>query len=328
MLLILYLYRKTITMGNIPNFKSLPQLLKFFEKEETCIKYYEQLRWGGKPICPHCKSEKPYVTNRGYKCSNKECLKKFTVKIGTIFENSKIPFTTWFPALYLCAGHKKGISSVQLSIDLNITQKTAWFMLQRIREMLKNQAIGSFSGNTPVEVDETFVGGKEENRHTKKKQSKTNLDLANDGTVYNKKKVVIGIIERGGKIVLKSIPNTKSETMMPIIFEYVPAGSHVMTDEHSSYSHLKQVYTHDTVTHSARIYVDGNKHTNSIENFFSILKRGLMGVYHSVSDKHLERYLNEFATRFNARHTSPFENFNVYLTKSEGGLLYKNLIAD
>ncbi len=310
------------------NFKSLPQLLDFFKKEETCIKYYEKMRWNGNPICPHCHSEKPYVTNRGYKCSNSACYKKFSVKVGTIFENSKIPFRIWFAAIYLCTSHKKGISSVQLSIDLNVTQKTAWFILHRVREMLKNNAPEMLDENKTVEVDETYVGGLEANRHTKKRQSDTNPDLAKDGTKYNYKKVVVGIIERGGKVVLKFVPNAKMESLVPFIEKYVAKGAKVMTDEHVSYSNLKNSYNHNTVNHSSRLYVTGEAHTNTIENFWSVLKRGLYGIYHQVSNKHLERYLNEFAARFNNRHTSPYQNFDLYLSQSEGGLLYKNLISD
>lgn len=122
------------------NFKSLPQLLDHFREEKTCVEYYANLRWGGNPVCPHCDSENPYNTTRGYKCSNNECYKKFTVETGTIFENSKIPFRIWFASIWLATSHKKGISSVQLALDLGLTQKTAWFVLHRIREMLKDKA--------------------------------------------------------------------------------------------------------------------------------------------------------------------------------------------
>ena len=310
------------------NFKSLPQLLDYFKKEEVCIKYYEKLRWNGNPICPHCGSEKPYVTTRGYKCSNNECYKKFTVKVGTIFENSKIPFRIWFAAIYLCTSHKKGISSVQLGIDLNISQKTSWFVLHRIREMLKKSAPQMLGDNgSIVESDATHLGGKEKNRHTKKRRSDDNLDLANDGTKYNKKKVVIGIIERNGKVILKHSSGETAENMVPFVQNIVKDGTKVFTDQHTGYSDLGKIYTHETVNHSLRVYVQGEVHTNTIENFWSVLKRGLYGVYHQVSDKHLEAYLNEFASRFNARHTSPYINFETFLKQSEGGLLYKNLIA-
>lgn len=310
------------------NFTTLPQLLDYFKKEETCIKYYEKLRWNGNPVCPHCGTEKPYVTTRGYKCSNSECYKKFTVKIGTIFENSKIPFRIWFAAIYLCTSSKKGISSVQLAEQLGITQKTAWFVLHRVREMLKNQAPHMVGGNgNMVEADETYIGGKEKNRHEKKRRNAENPDLANDGTPYNKKKVVIGLVERGGKVVLKHVPNAKEENMVPFIKKHLPEGSTIFTDEHTSYSGLGRIYTHDTVNHSVKLYVNGNVHTNTIENFWSVLKRGINGIYHQVSEKHLERYLNEFASRYNSREIGSAERFEQFLKDAEGGLLYKNLIA-
>lgn len=309
-------------------FKSLIQLLDYFKDEKTGIKYYENIRWSGNPICPHCGADKPYVTNRGYKCSDSACYKKFTVKVGTIFENSKIPFRVWFAAIYLAGSHKKGISSVQLATDLGITQKTAWFVLHRVREMLKAQAPAMLGGpESVVEIDEAHVGGREVNRHTKKKQSDENPELANDGTPYNKKKIVVGIIERSGKVVLKYIPNATTDNIMPFIHQYVPEGATIYTDEATVYHGLKKVYDHDTVNHSMRIYVTGDVHTNTIENFWSNLKRGVYGIYHQMSDKHFERYLNEFAARFNARTTDPYQRIEDFLSKSEGGLLYKNLTA-
>lgn len=312
------------------NFKSLPALLDHFKKEETCIEYYEQLRWNGKPACPFCNTDKkPYKTTRGYKCSNNECYKKFTVKVGTIFENSKIPFRIWFAAIYICTSHKKGISSHQLRKDLGITQKTAWFILHRIREMLKNQAPTMLGGgNAMVEADETYVGGKEINRHYPKKRSDTNLDLCNDGTPFKDKKVVIGIIERDGKVVLKHISNATKKNMVGFIEKHVPTGSRIITDESQVYKNLNKQYSHDKVNHSLKVYVSGDCHTNTIENFWSVLKRGLYGIYHNVSDKHFERYLNEFAARFNSRKVGEDVRFENFLANSKGSLLYKNLIAN
>ncbi len=301
------------------NFKSVIQLLDYFKEEKTCIEYYEKLRWNGKPVCPHCGAESPYKTNRGYKCSSKECHKKFTVKVGTIFENSKIPFRVWFAAIYLATTSKKGISSVQLSTQLDITQKTAWFVLHRVREMLKVSAPEMLGGM--VEADETYIGGKEGNKHYSKR-------LLPDGTLKpENKKIVLGLIERNGKVILKYIPRATASNMVPYIEKHVTLGSTVYTDEAGAYNSLGSKYTHGTVTHSVRIYVDGNIHTNTIENFWSVLKRGLYGIYHSVSEKHLERYLHEFSSRFNERHAGSEEKFNKFLTQSEKRLTYQKLIS-
>jgi transposase-like protein len=301
-------------------FKSIIQLLDYFKDEATCIEYYEKLRWNGKPVCPHCGIDKtPYRTNRGYKCSDKDCGKKFTVKVGTIFENSKIPFRVWFGAIYLATAHKKGISSLQLGRDLNITQKTAWFVLHRVREMLKQNAPTMIGGNgTMVEADETYIGGKEKNKHASKRRKEGEPD---------KKRMVVGIIERDGRVVLKYIPSATEDNMVPFINQHVPAGSRIFTDEFRSYNKLGSNFVHETVNHTLKIYVAGDVHTNTIENFWSVLKRGLYGIYHSVSEKHLDRYLNEFSSRFNERKISDQARFEKFLADSNKRLKYKNLIA-
>ena len=309
------------------NFKSLPQLLDYFKEESTCIEYYEQIRWNGNPTCPHCGSERVYTTTRGYKCANNECYKKFTVKVGTIFHGSKISLRIWFAAIYLATTHKKGISSVQLALDLGITQKTAWFVLHRIREMLKDKAPQMLGENNMVEVDEAYIGGNNKNRHYNKKRSKKDNGLTNEGKPYQPKKMVIGLIERKGKVVLKHVPSADLNNVGGLIRKHVPKGSTIYSDEAPVYNHLKRFYTHDNVKHSLNIYVEGGVHTNTIENFWSVLKRGLYGVYHQVSDKHLERYLDEFAARFNTRDLTGQERFDKFLVDSESVLSYKVLTA-
>ncbi|WP_111682482.1 IS1595 family transposase [Winogradskyella tangerina] len=309
------------------NFKSLPQLLDYFKDENTCIEYYEQIRWNGTPVCPHCGSERTYKTNRGHKCANSECYKKFTVKVGTIFHGSKISLRIWFAAIFLATTHKKGISSVQLALDLGITQKTAWFVLHRIREMLKDKAPQVLGKDKMVEVDEAYIGGREKNKHINKRRSLEDKNFTNEGKPYTPKKTVVGIIERNGNVVLKHVPNSELRNMGAFIARHVPQGSTIYSDEAPVYNHLKKYYTHESVKHALNIYVDGQVHTNTIENFWSVLKRGLYGIYHQVSEKHLERYLDEFAARFNTRSLSSQERFEKFLVDSESTLSYKKLIS-
>lgn len=309
------------------NFKSLPQLLDYFKEESTCIEYYENIRWSGSPVCPHCGAEHPYKTNRGYKCSNSDCHKKFTVKVGTIFENSKIPFRIWFAAIYLATTSKKGISSVQLGEQLGITQKTAWFVLHRIREMLKDKAPRMLGENKMVEVDEAYVGQRESNKHLRKRRSLEDKNITNEGKPFKDKKVIVGLIERNGNVVLKHVPKADANNMVGFIKKHVPKNSTVYTDDASVYRKLHKTYTHKSVKHALNIYVDGNVHTNTIENFWSVLKRGLYGIYHQVSDKHVSRYLDEFAARFNSRNVTSQERLETFLAQSESVLTYECLTA-
>ncbi|KAA3623770.1 MAG: IS1595 family transposase [Flavobacterium sp.] len=309
------------------NFKSLPQLLDYFREESTCIEYYEQIRWNGNVVCPHCNSENPYKTKRGHRCSNKDCKKDFTVKVGTIFENSKIPLRTWFAAIFLATNHKKGISSVQLASDLGITQKTAWFVLHRIREMLKDKAPKMIGTTNMVEIDEAYLGGREKNKHFGKQRSNENPDLRNDGTPYQPKKMVVGFVERGGDIIVKHVARATKEEILPLLGKHVAKGSEVHTDESIIYNKVGRTFTHKTVVHSASQYVVGNCHTNTIENFWSQLKRGINGIYHHVSEKHLERYLDEYANRYNTRKLSSQERFELFLEQSESRLTYNDLVC-
>ncbi|MGY4537019.1 transposase-like protein [Mucilaginibacter sp. UYNi724] len=303
------------------NFKSLLQVLDFFKEETTCISYLAQSRWGDTPSCPHCGNVGAYVTNRGYKCKAKECHKKFSVTTGTIFENTKISLRTWFAAMYLCTAHKKGISSLQLSRDLNITQKTAWFLLHRIREMLNNNEVEQLDG--VVEIDETYVGGKFKNKHVSKRPANS------QGRSGNGKTAVVGLLQRNGSVKTFVIKNTEAGTLQPIMLAHVSPNATVVTDAYSSYNGLSRTYNHIKVKHIENNYITiGDDHTNSIEGFWSLLKRGIVGIYHYVSPKHLHRYCNEFGYRYNTRHNRDTTRFeDVFNNCNNVRLTYKVLIS-
>lgn len=302
------------------NFKSLPKLLEYFKDEETCRKYFENIRWKSGPVtCIHCGHDKVYRTNRGYKCA--KCLKKFSVTVGTIFENTKIPLRTWFAAIWLCTAHKKGVSSLQLGRDLAIPQKTAWFLAHRIREMLKDKNPSLLRNH--VQVDETYVGGKNKNRHKNKKKKQSEGRNANDKTP------VVGLLEQDGKVIAFVVPDTEGPTLKSLMKTHVEKGSVVVTDAYRSYNGLSDEYKHIVVKHNDGSYVvDSKFHTQNIENFWSIFKRGIIGIYHGISRKHLQRYCEEFTARYNTRRLSEGERFEAFLINCDGiRLKYKDLVA-
>jgi transposase-like protein len=301
-------------------FTNLYDLQRYFTNETICREYLERFRWNGNPVCPFCNSDRPYKLkdNKTYKCSNKECKHKFTATVGTIFENTKIPLSKWFVAMYLITSHKKGISSLQLHRDLGVTQKTAWFINHRIREMLKDNAPELLSN--VVEIDETYVGGKDRFKHNSKKTGST------QGRSTKNKTVMFGLLERKGKVVAYKIPNTQRATLIPLINQGVAKGSTVITDEYFAYRGISSDYTHLSIQHNQDIYVNGIAHTNSIEGFWSLFKRGIIGIYHNVSEKHINRYLVEFSQRYNTRTTTESDRFNYFLSNCEGRIKYQDLI--
>jgi transposase-like protein len=291
-------------------FKNLKELMAKFTDETVCREYMEKIYFPkGKPVCPFCQyDEKIWRIEGGkrYKC--KQCLKKFSITVGTIYENSNIPMSTWFGAMYLVTSHKKGISSIQLGKDLGVTQKTAWFMLHRIREMLKDKSPDRLK-NT-IEVDESFIGGKEKNKHKSKRTETT-------GRV-NIKTPVLGIVEREGKVHVEKLQSVSIEEMYPIIESKIEQGAQVVTDDAPAYNRLEMKFNHFVINHSEGVYAKGKIHTNTIEGFWSHLKRGIIGIYHQVSYKHLNKYCGEFAFRYNTRKLSEATRFDLSLAQSVG----------
>jgi transposase-like protein len=305
-------------------FNSLIQVLDYFKNEEVCKAYLANSRWGGEAACPHCGNVGAYITNRGYKCKAKECGKKFSVTTGTIFENTKISLRTWFAAMYLCTAHKKGVSSLQLSRDLNLTQKTAWFVLHRIREMLNINSAEHLTGT--VEIDETYVGGSIKNKSNKKRAQ---LKAANQQ--WATKTSVIAMVGRESGTVKTQVIKANSvrfSDVLPLIQANVAENALIITDSSTMYGSLKHSYNHETVNHVQKEYVRGAAHTNTIEGFFSQLKRGIYGIYHQVSPKHLHRYCHEFGYRYNTRKITDCIRFeDAVKNVNNVRLTYANLIS-
>jgi transposase-like protein len=273
---------------------TLQQAIQHFSDEQVCIDTVAALRWPEGVTCPACGHKEHYYlkTQKRWKC--KDCNRQFSVKMGTIFEDSPIPLNKWLVALWMLTSCRNGVSSYEVHRAVGITQKSAWFVLHRLRLALQGSGIVKMGGpNSEVEVDETFIGGKARNMHAAARRRKGVKDAG-------AKTIVIGVLERGGKVHAKVASNRKKESIEAVIFPSVEKGATVYTDEFPAYKFVTHEYEHKVINHLEK-YVDGNIHTNGIENFWSLLKRGLSGTYVAVEPFHLFRYVDEQAFRFNHR---------------------------
>jgi hypothetical protein len=305
--------------------KTFLEAVRYFSHADTCLKFLVALRWPNGVICPQCGSKKvTFLENaKLWKCRNAHPRQKFSVKVGTIFEDSPIGLDKWFPAMWLAANCKNGISSYELHRCLGVTQKTAWFMLQRIRLAMQDGSIEKMKGR--VEADETFI--KARNMHSDRRAKAIHRTTGSSG-----KAAVMGLLERNApekdsRVRCKVVESIRRHDLDSQVRENVEKGSEVITDRLRSYERLADEYTHQVIDH-AECYAKGHVHTNGLENFWSLLKRGIKGTYVSVEPFHLFRYLDEQAFRFNERKDDDAGRFVKTLRGVVGkGLRYAKLIA-
>jgi transposase-like protein len=275
--------------------KSLQEAIVYFSNPDNCIDYIAIRRWPNGVVCPGCGATKVSfnANRRTWKCGSHHPKREFSVKVGTIYEDSPISLDKWLTATWMLTNCKNGVSSYEIARDVKVTQKSAWFMLQRIRLAMQDDFFGSKLGGE-VEVDETFIGGKARNMHLSERKRRIT------GTGTKDKTAVMGILERGGKVRAAVVPSRRKTVLQEEVRKHVSAGAALYSDALMSYDGLATDYAHQVVDHATQ-YVDGRVHTNGLENFWSLLKRGISGTYVSVEPFHLHRYLDEQMFRFNNR---------------------------
>lgn len=303
-------------------FNSILGLINTFSSEQICIEHLETLRWNGNPASPFDPTSKVYkCAGNKYKCKNTG--KYFNVRTGTMFDNTKIELQKWFLAMWLITSHKKGISSLQLSRDIKVTQKTAWFMNHRIRACFGMENDSNHDLNNEVEIDETYVGGKNKNRHANNKIE------GSQGRSSKDKTPVIGMVEREGNLFAYRTTDVHSGTITPLVEAIISKDAKVYTDEWTGYAGVSKVYDHQVVKHGEGEYVNGRIHTNTIEGFWSLLKRGIIRIYHSTSEKHLQKYVDKFVFRYNSREDKcESTRFNLLLERCDVRTKFHELIAN
>ena len=310
-------------MDTLRTLKTFQEAIVYFSDLDNCVAYLVSKRWpDGVVKCPNCGSTevKYMATRRVWQCKTRHPKSQFSVKVGSIYEDSAIGLDKWLMATWMLTSAKNGVSSYEIHRAIGVTQKTAWFMTQRIRLSMQDTDANMLSGQ--VEVDETFIGGKARNMHASKRRTHIT------GTGGTDKTIVMGMLERGGKVKAAVVLDRSARTLQSNVLDTIAAGAEVITDELQSYNGLDGAYIHNVINH-ANEYVKGHIHTNGMENFWSLLKRGLNGTYVSVRPYHLFRYIDEQAFRYNNRKDiGDGGRFNLCVSQGFGRrLTYKELMG-
>ena len=300
--------------------KTLAEAIVYFNDPDNALRYLAAKRWPNGVECPYCGAKEPMflATRRIWKCRATKCRKQFSVKVGTVLNESPIGLDKWLTTMWMIANCKNGVSSYEMARDLGVTQKTAWFMLGRIREAMQDKSATKLSGE--VEVDESFIGGKARNMHRARRSE------AITGTGGTDKAIALGLVERGGRVRAFAVPTRRKHELHRHVRENVVAGSALFTDSLKSYDGLSDDYKHAVIDHAVE-YTKGNVHTNTMENFWSLVKRQLHGTYISVEPFHLFRYLDEQSFRYNGRKLTDAERFSIVCSQIAGRRLTWNRLT-